>query len=191
MLGTKMLTNFRLNMLNREAASPKYKSSEIIKNMDIKKGDIIADIGTGGGYFTYKFSIEVGIDGKVYALDTDQKSLDFVNNKSQQEVFGNIKTVKVSENGIYLPEKVDTIFLRNVFHHLPQQDEYFKNIGKFLKKDGKIVVIDYKKKGFSFTGIFGHYTSERDMMDIMERAGFFVGEKLDFLPEQSFVIFKK
>ena len=89
----KMLTNFRLNMLNREAASPRYKSTEIIKNMDIQKGDIIADIGTGGGYFTFKFSIEVGIDGKVYALDTNQKSLDFVNNKSQQEVFGNIKTV--------------------------------------------------------------------------------------------------
>ncbi len=85
-----MLTNFRLNMLNREAASPKNKSSKIIENIDIKKGDTIADIGTGGGYFTFKFSNEVGKDGKVYAVDTNQKSLDFVNDKSKLEKIDNI-----------------------------------------------------------------------------------------------------
>lgn len=185
-----MLTNFRLNMLNREAAYPKNKSSKIVENIDLKKGDTIADIGTGGGYFTFKFSNEVGKDGKVYAADTNQKSLDFVNDKSKLEKVDNITTVLVNENGISLPEKVDTIFLRNVFHHLPKKDEYFKNIKQYLKKEGKIVIIDYNKKGFSFTGIFGHYTPEEDLVHIMERAGFMVFKQLNFLPEQSFIVFK-
>jgi arsenite methyltransferase len=185
-----MLKNFRLNMLNREAASPKNKSSKIIENIDIKKGDTIADIGTGGGYFAFKFSNEVGIDGKVYAVDTDQKSLDFINDKSKLEKLNNIMTVLVNENGISLPEKIDAIFLRNVFHHLPKKDEYFKNIKRYLKKEGKIIIIDYKKRGFSFTGIFGHYTPEEDLICIMERAGFSVFKQLDFLPEQSFIVFK-
>ena len=57
-----MFNNYRVNMLNKEAGSPKNKSIEIIKNMDIQKEDVIADIGSGGGYFTFKFSNEVGIN---------------------------------------------------------------------------------------------------------------------------------
>ena len=183
-----MFTNFRLNMLNREAASPKNKPDEIIKSLNIQKGDVIADIGTGGGYFTFEFSRKVGEEGKVYPVDVNQKSLEFINKSNNES--RNIKTVLVNENGLSLPEKVDLLFLRNVFHHLPQPEEYFKNIKQFLKDNGKIAVIDYKKKGFSFTGIFGHYTPEKVLIGKMEKAGFYVFKQFDFLPEQSFILFK-
>ena len=68
--------------------------------------------------------------------------------------------------------------------------EYFKNLRQFLKDDGKIAIMDYKKKGFSFVGFFGHYTPEETIIDIMEKAGFYVSEKFDFLDNQSFIIFK-
>ncbi len=55
-----MFDNFRFNMLNRRAASAESKPAEIIKSLNIKKGDIVADIGSGGGYFTFEFSSEVG-----------------------------------------------------------------------------------------------------------------------------------
>jgi arsenite methyltransferase len=185
-----MFENFRLNMLNREAASPKNKPDEIIKSLDIDEGDIIGDIGAGGGYFTFEFSKEVGENGKVYAIDTNQKSLDFIGARSKKEGSNNIKIVLANENRLFLPEKVDMLFLRNVFHHLPEPAEYFKNIKQSLKKDGKIVIIDYKKKGFSFAGMLGHYTPEEVVTDTMDKAGFNVSEKFDFLPEQSFTLFK-
>ncbi len=185
-----MFTNYRLKMLNREAASPGNKPDSIVKNLEIYDGDIIGDIGTGGGYFTFEFSKKVGKNGKVYAIDTNQKSLDFIKDKSIKREINNIKTVPANENGLYLPEKVDLFFLRNVFHHLSKQEEYFKNVKQFLKDDGKIAIIDYKKKGFSFTGIFGHYTPEGVLISKMENAGFSVFQKFDFLPEQSFIIFK-
>jgi arsenite methyltransferase len=71
-----MFDNFRFNMLNKRASSAESKPAEIIKSLDIKKGDIIADIGSGGGYFTFEFSNEV--EGKVYAIDTNQKFLDYI-----------------------------------------------------------------------------------------------------------------
>ena len=61
------------------------------------------------------------------------------------------------DNGLILPEKVDLFFLRNVFHHLPEPVEYFKNIRRFLNNEGKVTLIDYNKKGFSFVGIFGRH----------------------------------
>ena len=185
-----MFNNYRVNMLNKEAGSPKNKSIEIIKNMEMSEEDVIADIGSGGGYFTFKFSNEVGKTGKIYSIDTNQKSQEYIDDNSKKHNLNNIQTVLVDENGLLIPEKVDTIFLRNVFHHLPQQVEYFKNIKQFLKKKGKIAIIEHKKNGFSFVSIFGHNTPVEIIVETMEKAGFTLNKKLDFLPNQSFTIYK-
>ncbi len=186
-----MFENYRVEMLNKEAKSPKNKSFEIIKNLDIKEGDIIADLGSGGGYFTFEFSNEVGVNGKVYSIDTNQKSLEYIESNANKRNIHNIKIVYTNENELFLQEKVDIIFLRNVFHHLPEHNEYFRNIRQFLKKDGKIIIIEHKKKGFSFVSIFGHNTPEEVIIDTMVNAGFILYKKFDFLPSQSFTIFKK
>ena len=183
-----MFENYRMDMLNKRAALPESRPAEVLKSLDIHDGDIIGDIGTGGGYFTFEFSKKVGKKGRVYSIDTNQKSLDFVNNNSNE--VNNIKTILANENGFLLPEKVDIFFLRNVFHHLPEPVQYFKNLKQFLKEDGRITLIEYKKKGFSFVGLFGHYTPEETIIDMMEKAGFYVSEKFDFLDTQSFMIFK-
>lgn len=164
--------------------------AEVLKNLDIHNEDIIGDVGTGGGYFTFEFSKKVGKKGRVYAIDINQKSLAFIDDKSKKEMINNIKAVLTSEKGFLLPETVDMLFLRNVFHHLPEPVEYFKNIKQFLKKDGKVVIMDYKQGQSSFVGIFGHYTPEKTVIDTMKKAGFDVSKKFDFLPKQSFIIFK-
>jgi hypothetical protein len=86
---------------------------------------------------------------------------------------------------------VDLFFLRNVFHHISNHIEYFQNLKGSLKDNGKIAFIDYNRKKLSFTGIFGHYTSEIVLLDIMKQAGFSLLEKYDFLPDQLFMIFEK
>jgi len=184
-----MLTNFMLNMLNKKAASAESKSLEILEGLNLHNGDVIGDIGAGGGYFTFEFSKKVGTEGKVYAIDTNQKALNFIMDKSKKEGFNNIETVLARENGLSLPEKVDLLFLRNVLHHLPEPVEYFNNVKKFLKDDAKIVLIDYKKKS-GFIGFTGHYVPEEVQIDTMEKAGYSVDMKFDFLSEQSFLVFK-
>lgn len=187
-----MFTEFRLKMLNREASSTKNNPSQIIEDLKISEGMVIGDIGSGGGYYTGEFSREVGGAGLVYAIDTHEKSLDFIRKALLKEGIHNVETVRASPNGMELPEKsVDMFFLRNVFHHLPHQVEYFKNIKKFLKdSSGKIAIIDYKHRKLGVTGIFGHYTPEIVLLDIMNQAGFSLFEKHDFLPDQLFMIFE-
>ncbi|WP_227717213.1 class I SAM-dependent methyltransferase [Methanobacterium lacus] len=175
-------------MLNKKASTKDSNPDEIVENLGINKGDIIGDIGAGGGYFTLEFSKKVGGNGKVYAIDTNQKSLDYI---SKNNTLNNIETKLVEDDEFVLPEKVDIFFLRNVFHHLQDPVEYFKNLSVYLKNEGLIVVIDYKKKGFSFVGMFGHYTSEDDIIKQLEAAGFGVLKQYDFLQDQSFIKFKR
>lgn len=72
-----------------------------------------------------------------------------------------------------------------MFHNLSEPTEYFENIKQFLKSNGKIALIDYNKKGFSIIGISGHYVPEEVLINKLEKAGFQVSEKFDFLSEQS------
>jgi arsenite methyltransferase len=186
-----MFNKFKLKMLNNEASSPKNKPSEIIEHLNIVNGMVVGDIGSGGGYFSREFARKVGRNGQVYAIDVDHKFLEYVGMNLEKEGIKNVKTIIANPNGKDLPKNVDLFFLRNVFHHLPDQESYFKNIKEFLNDNGKIAIIDYERKKFSFSGLFGHYTSPNVLLDVMDKAGFYPMEKYDFLPDQLFVIFAK
>ncbi len=177
-------------MLNKKAAAPENKPREIIKSLEICDGNIIGDIGAGGGYFTFQFSKKVGKNGRVYAIDTNHKFLTFIDGESKKEMINNIKPVLADQNKLFLPETVDLFFLRNVFHHLPEPMEYFQNIKQFLKDNGKIAIIDYNKSISHFTGTSNHYTPEKNIIDAVEKAGLYMWKKFDFLPDQSFIVFK-
>lgn len=51
---------------------------EVIKAIGIRQGDVIADIGAGSGYFTFKFAMAVGSVGKVYALEIDDLAINIM-----------------------------------------------------------------------------------------------------------------
>lgn len=185
------LSNLRLKMLNRRASAPGSKLGEVIESLNIQESDTVADIGSGGGYITLEFAKRVGKSGKVYAVDTKQENLDYVKAQSEREGINNVVTV-LADDEIGLPEKsVDLVFMRNVVHHLPEPARYFADLKRFLKPDSRVAIIDYKKGGgFSFTQLFGHYVEEAVLLDEMERAGYDAMARFDFLPEQSFNIFK-
>ena len=182
----------KIKKLNEKAALPEFKSTEIIKSLKIRENDKIADIGCGGGYFTFKFSDDVGENGLVYAVDMEPEYLDYVKSETRIKGVKNIETVLAEENSLELENDLNLIFLRNVFHHIPEPLGYFNHLKQFLAPDGRIVIIDYKKtKKINFVNLFGHYTPEADILNVMEKDGYVVLEKFDFLSSQSFTIFKK
>jgi arsenite methyltransferase len=61
-----MFTSIFLRFLSWEAALWKNNPQRIIENLQIREGQAIADIGSGGGYFTLEFARRVGKSGRVY-----------------------------------------------------------------------------------------------------------------------------
>jgi arsenite methyltransferase len=186
------MPSWMARMFNWEASRPKYKAHEIVERLQLREGGIVADIGSGGGYFTFIFSGKVGNSGTVYAVDTRRTNLDYIQARAAEKGLRNVKTILADEDRLNLPEDgIDVVFLRNVFHHLKDPASYFRGIGRFLKRDGKIVIIDHgeKTKGL-FVGHFKHYTSEEDIVKAMAGSGFKLFERSDFLPAQSFLVFE-
>jgi len=186
------MRDLKAKMFNKKAADPKNKLDKIIEAIVLKQRQTIADIGAGGGYFSLRFAEIVGEKGKVYAVDTNREFLEFVKNSAEEKDLNNIITV-LTENKLDLPEEsLDFIFMRNVTHHITNRVEYFKNLKRFLKTDGKVVIIEYKKgKFFTFRGLFGHDVPKETIIKEMEEAGYLLEKDFDFLPEQHFTIYSK
>mgnify|MGYP001087614146 CR=1 FL=1 len=180
-------------MFNKKASDPKNKPDQIIEAIALKHSQSIADIGAGGGYFSLKFAEIVGEEGNVYAVDTKPEFLEYVKNSAKERGLNNLVPILVKEGRLNLPEKsLDFIFMRNVTHHIPNRVKYFRNLKNFLKSDGRIVIIEYKKgKFFTFRGLFGHDVSKEVIKQEMEEAGYLLEKEFDFLPEQHFTIYLK
>ena len=177
------LHKMQAKMFNRRAHEG---ADEVILNLQIQNGDVIADLGSGGGYFTFLFAC-LTPQGLVYAVDTNADFLDYIWEQQQEKGIENIKTVIADNNDPHLPEKsCDLIFLRSVFHHIPDPARYFSRLKASLKMGGRLAVVEWKP-GASH---HGHSATQNKITDIMTHAGLKHCRSFDFLPKQTFNIFQ-
>jgi ubiquinone/menaquinone biosynthesis C-methylase UbiE len=182
---------WKIKQLERHATSSKAMPEEVIRHLNLKPGDLVADIGSGSGYYAIQFARLVTEKGKVFALDTEERFLEYVKERAQKEGLNNLITVKVKSFEISLPENVDFFFLRNVYHHLPEPIKYFVNLRKFLKPQGRIAIIERTQGGFRLFSFKKHATPEKNIVDTLIRCGFIISSRFDFLPGSCFIIFRK
>ena len=150
----------------------------------------IVDI--GGGYYFFRFADLVGKQGKVYSIDTNKRFLEFISNNASQQEKNNIITILATEDNINLTnKKIDLIFMRNVYHHIPNRIKYIKKFRNILKSNGRVAIIEYKKRDklFGFHRPLSHYVIPEVIIKEMEIAGYQLDEQYFFLAEQSFNIF--
>ena len=182
------------HQLNKGAAHPKNQAAKIIQILNIRPGQKIVDLGSGGGFFTFEFSKLVGPTGKIYPVDTNTKFLKYIKDKIQQQLLTNIEPVLVNNTSIlpFPANSIDLLFSRDVYHHLKNRITYLKNILPVLKPDGQVIIIDYANTGIkSFLKVFGHYTAKHILLAEMQQAGYTLVHSYDFLDNYLFTIFQR
>lgn len=184
------LTKIQAIMLNNRA---KRDSQKILESIGIMKGLTVADIGSGGGYFSERFAKAVGENGKVFAVDTNRKLLSYVDKSMKKQHLCNVEIIIGKGNGCPLQkESCDLVFLRNVFHHLSDPISYFSDINGVLKQGGRVVVVEWlpNVRG-SYVSLAGHCSAETKIQETLYKAGFIQLKTFYFLKGQSFNIFQK
>jgi predicted methyltransferase len=162
---------------------------EVIQELELKSGDIVADIGAGSGYFTLPLAGAVEPEGVVYALDIDGDMLEKVEARARERQYENIKTVRVRGKSPGLPPiSFDLLFFCNTYHHLSERTEYFADLRNHLKIGGRIAIIEFKPEGWQHA-LIGHATEKATILEEMKTAGFRLERASDILPRQNFLIF--
>ena len=186
-----MPENKKAETLNSKAARDESKAGEVVAALRLKKGMRVADIGSGGGYFSLLFADAVEAKGRVYMADTDQKHLDFSMALAKGKGMINVEPVLAGENSPNLPDgTVNLVFMRSVCHHMKNRAAYFSSLKRFLAPGGRVALIDYRKGGFFvFRWLKGHYVEQSIIRKEMEAAGFRLEESFGFIPRQWFMVF--
>ena len=159
---------------------------KVIESLNVKPGDVIADLGAGGGYFTFPLSTATGPKGLVYAVDVDSSMTEYIQLRAEKLTRGNIQVILSEPNDAKLPkEGVDLIFICNTYHHLENRPVFLEKMKGYLRANGRIAIIDFKKG----ESILGHDTPAATLLTEMKQAGYRVDENFDYLPKQNFMIF--
>ncbi|MCH7620672.1 MAG: class I SAM-dependent methyltransferase [Chloroflexi bacterium] len=118
----------------------------ILSFSEISHRDRVAEIGCGPGYFTPRLAKAL-MDGKLYALDTDEEMLDACRQQVTAAHLGNVEVEKCGEFDFPLEEgSLDGVFLAFVVHESPDQPRFLQSIRRLLKPRGWVTVLNWHRR---------------------------------------------
>ncbi len=176
-----------IKLLETERRIESLQVDRVIDSLALKLGAKVADIGSGSGLFTRPLAKKIGPSGRVYAVDIDPKLLDHVAKTSAAAGLANVTTVLGEFADPKIPEKVDLLTIIDTLHHIERPQDYVKGLRKYLRRNGRIAIIDFTKWPA------GHESLVYQLADLdkwMTEAGFKRAGQLDFLEGNFFVIYK-
>ena len=132
-----------ITRLERPDRLPGLRIEEVIARLELKPGDVVADIGAGTGAFTIPFAKAVAPGGTALAVDIWPELLSYVSEKAKKEGVSNLQTVLARLDDPNLPTRqVDLAFFHDVFHNSNDRQGYLKVLASYLRPGGRIAIIE-------------------------------------------------
>jgi ubiquinone/menaquinone biosynthesis C-methylase UbiE len=165
--------------------------AKVIELMELKEDDVVADIGAGTGYFSFRIAPHVP-KGKVLAVDIQQEMLDIVARRAKdmgvtnvEPVMGDIKDPNLPEGG------VDSVLLVDAYHEFDHPREMMVATFKALKPGGQVVQVEYRGEDPTVPIKELHKMTEAQAKKEMASVGLVHKKTYDVLPQQHVMIFEK
>jgi ubiquinone/menaquinone biosynthesis C-methylase UbiE len=157
----------------------------------LSKGDMVADIGAGVGYFTWRMAERVGPTGKVYANDIQPGMLEKLKKNVAARGLTNVIPVLGTEADPKLPAgKLDLALLVDVYHEFSQPQKMLDKIRESLKPSGRLVLLEYRKEDPGVPIKPEHKMTVKEVRAEIEPEGFKFETSLETLPRQHILIFR-
>ena len=186
-----VMSHYGINWLERADREKDENSSLLVKNLDIKPGMIIADVGAGSGYYTVRMS-KILTGGKIYAVDVQPEMIEYLDNRIKKEKLANVVTVLGEEQKLNLPDaSIDLMVLVDVYHEFSFPYEMGKSMLAALKPGGKLFMIEFRAedKDLAIKGL--HKMTEEQIIKELSAAGFKFERNISNLPIQHCMVFTR
>jgi len=168
-------------------------TEEIMDRLHLGAGDIVADIGAGSGYFTIPFVSRVGDKGLVFAEEIQIEMINYISRKVDELELKNIRVIfGKPEDPSLLDNFFNLVFLANTYHELEKPFLMLENIRKDMRFSGRLAIIDWDPaKQSPFGPPIEAKVPENTIIREVERSGFKLIEKHNFMPYHYFLVFKR
>jgi tRNA A58 N-methylase Trm61 len=160
--------------------------------LNLKRGNVVADIGAGVGYMSLRLAKRVGPTGKVYANDLQPQMLDLLRQNAAKASLANIVTVLGDVADPKLPANtMDLVLLVDVYHEFSQPQAMLRKIRETLKPDGRLVLLEYRAEDPNVPIIAEHKMTVAQVRTELEAEGFVLQPVIETLPRQHLLILTK
>jgi arsenite methyltransferase len=147
------------------------KPDSVISLLEIAPGAEVADLGAGGGYFTFRLADAVGPGGRVYAVDVDDDMIELLRDRVAAEGRANL------------------LFTCDTYHHLTDRSAYFAKLRTDLAPGARVAILDLNDRS-TFARLFGHGTAKQTIVDELTAAGYrLVADHEGVIDRQNFLVF--
>jgi 2-polyprenyl-3-methyl-5-hydroxy-6-metoxy-1,4-benzoquinol methylase len=133
-----------------------FQDPDKILSSYIKPGFTVVDIGPGKGYFTIPMCKLVGTEGKVIAVDIQEKMLMALQRRaSEAGLTANLTTNLSRPNDFCLDVKADFVLAFWMVHEVPELKHFFLNVKEIMKPEASFLIAEplfhITKSGFNNT----------------------------------------
>ena len=119
----------------------------LLAALGVRRGQRVAEIGPGPGYFTRRLGRLVGDSGWVYAVDVEPKMLQALHERLRKDGLRNVSTVLAPADDPLLPDgAVDLVLIVDTYHHLTDRPRYLRRLARALRPGGRVAIVDFHKR---------------------------------------------
>ncbi|WP_036486153.1 class I SAM-dependent methyltransferase [Myxosarcina sp. GI1] len=187
----KVMGHQAKDWLERPSREREERPQQTVAELELKPDDIVADLGAGTGYFSFRIAREIP-QGKVYAVDVQPEMLDALNDSKAANKIENVEAVLGEVDDPNLPQdSIDLAFMVDAYHEFEYPREMMKGLVKALKPQGRVVLVEYRQENPFVLIKPLHKMSEKQVKKEMKAVGLQWQQTKEFLPEQHFLVFNK
>ncbi len=177
--------------LERQEREKEEQVSQALKNMNLKPDEVIADIGAGSGYYSFRMAKSVP-QGQVLAVDLQPEMLDIMRQKIKKNKVKNVELIQGQEmNPNLAKHSVDMVLMVDVYHELSYPKEMMQQIVTALKPGGRFILLEYRMEDPKVPIKRLHKMSLAQAVKEMKVVGLQLKENIGNLPWQHFMVFVK
>jgi cyclopropane fatty-acyl-phospholipid synthase-like methyltransferase len=178
-------------MLEDPGRDAYQKPADVLAALALRPGEVLADVGSGSGYFTLRLARAVGESGRVYGVDVDPELVRHLNRRVRDAGLRNVHVLLADPDDPLLPEPVDRFVVVDTWHHVADQAKYLRSMQALLRPGGQVVMIDFHKRELPLGPPLSMKIAREDLIAQMEGAGFRLAREHTFLPYQYFLVFER
>ncbi len=177
--------------LERNNRQQEENTALAISKMPLTANSVVADIGAGTGYYTFRIAKKVP-QGKVFAVEVQDEFVTYLNRTKKENGQQNVQVVKGTETSPNLPDaSVDLAFMVDVYHELLYPHEVLQALRKALKPGGKLLLLEYRAEDPAIEIKELHKMSVKQANKELAANGFKIVQRNELLPIQHFLLYQK
>ncbi len=178
--------------LTRESRQREEDCQRLLKELHVKPGQVICDMGCGNGFYTLKLARLTGKTGRVYAVDIQQEMLDMLQRRTKAAKLENISPLLGTETDPRLPvNSIDLVLMIDVYHEFSQPAAMLKAIRKALKPTGRIALVEFRAEDPEVPIKPEHKMSKQQILKEFPANGMKLIDQFDKLPWQHLMFFSR